>query len=78
MGDGYRPAGDPGLKWGCATALLVGAPLGFGALALAALGHCAPGRTCLTDFQLFGGAVLIAALCGLAVGAAINRLRRRD
>jgi len=78
MGDGDKPAGGAGLKWGCATALLVGAPLGFGALGLAALGHCTPGTTCPTDAQLFGGAFLIAALCGLAVGAAIDRLRRRD
>jgi len=78
MGDGYKPAGGPGFKPGCATAAVIGAPLVFFATGGAALGHCVPDSTCIPGWGLIAGAILIAALCGLAVGAAVNRLRRRD
>lgn len=78
MGEGYKPAGGPGFKPGCAIAALTGVPLVFVAVGGAAMGHCAPGKTCLPGWALIVGAILIASLCGLVVGAAINRLRRRD
>lgn len=73
---GYRPGGGPGLRWGCATTLIVGVPLLVSALGGAAMGHCAPGASCPAGWQLLGGAVLIAVLCGLAVGASVNVSRR--
>jgi hypothetical protein len=76
MSDDDRSIGTPGLKSGCATSALVGGPLIFFSLGGAALGHCAPGSHCVPGWALILGAIAIAALAGLIVGALVNRRSR--
>jgi hypothetical protein len=58
--------------------VLVGMPLIGVALINAALGHCAPGAECIDGWKLILGAIIAAALIGLAVRATVNALLNRQ
>jgi hypothetical protein len=76
---GYDAGGSAGGKWGCGISALIGVPLIGFAVAVDALGDCAPDTQCTEGpvWWLIIMAILITAVVGLASRWLINRFSRR-
>ena len=80
MLQGYHGRGSRAGKWGCFATALVGAPLFMFLLIGDALGDCEPDTSCKHGFvsQVLLPTLVVAAVVGFAVWAAVNAARKND
>ena len=74
----YKAGPTSGGKWGCAVAVLVGAPLFVFLLIVDALGDCVPDTACKNGFLTFVATptIFVGAVLFFAVRSIVNRVRR--
>ncbi len=73
MNSGYEPD-DAAVRWGCATALFIGAPIALGLMVFDALGDC-DGPDC-GGGNLWTNAILPAAIVAALAFCAVWALKR--